>query len=82
MKEYVEEREGCYYVTDSRVSLDSIVYAFRRGESPETINAQSKLVRTDIIRYRFLEQCSRGSSHCTYSLGHPKPRIRTLDKIV
>ncbi|HEY7389414.1 MAG TPA: hypothetical protein VH640_12955 [Bryobacteraceae bacterium] len=37
MKEYVEEREGRYYVADSRVSLDSTVYAFRRGESPETI---------------------------------------------
>jgi uncharacterized protein (DUF433 family) len=37
MKEYVEEREGGYYVAGSRVSLDSIVYTFRRGESPEAI---------------------------------------------
>jgi uncharacterized protein (DUF433 family) len=35
--EYVEEREGGYYVAGKRVSLDSIVYAFREGESPETI---------------------------------------------
>jgi len=35
--EYVEQRNGGYYVTGSRVSLDSVVYAFRRGESPDTI---------------------------------------------
>jgi uncharacterized protein (DUF433 family) len=36
-KEYVERREGGYYVCGNRVSLDSIVYAFLRGESPESI---------------------------------------------
>lgn len=36
-KEYVEEREGGYFVRGSRVSLDSLVYAFLRGESPEGI---------------------------------------------
>jgi uncharacterized protein (DUF433 family) len=36
-KEYVEERDGGYYVLGSRVSLDSVVYAFLRGESPEGI---------------------------------------------
>ena len=35
--EYVEQRDGGYYVAGSRVSLDSIVYAFQAGESPETI---------------------------------------------
>ena len=35
--DYVEQRAGGYYVTGTRVSLDSIVYAFRGGESPETI---------------------------------------------
>jgi uncharacterized protein (DUF433 family) len=35
--EYVEQRNGGYYVARSRVSLDSVVYAFRRDESPETI---------------------------------------------
>jgi uncharacterized protein (DUF433 family) len=34
---YVEQREGGYYVAGSRVSLDSVVYAFLRGESPEGI---------------------------------------------
>ena len=36
-KEYVERRDGPYYVLGSRVSLDSVVYAFLRGESPDGI---------------------------------------------
>jgi uncharacterized protein (DUF433 family) len=36
-KEYVEQRHGGYYLTGARVSLDSTVYAFLRGESPESI---------------------------------------------
>src|SRR5947207_9586430 len=37
---YVDERNGGYYVAGTRVSLDSLVYAFRGGESPETIQQQ------------------------------------------
>ena len=36
-QEYIEEREGSYYVAGSRVSLASVIYAFREGASPETI---------------------------------------------
>jgi len=36
-KEYIEQRSGAYYIAGSRVSLDSVVYAFLRGESPEGI---------------------------------------------
>lgn len=35
--QYVKQRDGCYFVGDTRVSLDSVVYAFLRGESPEGI---------------------------------------------
>jgi uncharacterized protein (DUF433 family) len=35
--EYVEEREGAYYLAGSRVSLASVIFAFREGASPETI---------------------------------------------
>lgn len=35
--EHVEQREGVYYLPGTRVSLDSIVYAFREGCSPESI---------------------------------------------
>jgi uncharacterized protein (DUF433 family) len=36
-KSYVQQREGGYYIAGSRVSIDSIVCAFLRGESAETI---------------------------------------------
>jgi uncharacterized protein (DUF433 family) len=36
-KEYVEQQEGAYRIAGTRVSLDSVVYAFRRGASPESI---------------------------------------------
>ena len=35
--EYIEQRNGVYYVAGTRISLDSVVYAFNRGESPEQI---------------------------------------------
>jgi len=37
MDEFVEQRNGGYYVSGTSVSLDSIVYAYRRGESAESI---------------------------------------------
>jgi uncharacterized protein (DUF433 family) len=36
-KDYIEERNGGYYVTGTRVSLDSIVHCFQEGLSPEAI---------------------------------------------
>jgi uncharacterized protein (DUF433 family) len=35
--EYVEQRNGGYYVAGTRISLDSVVYGFLRGETPEYI---------------------------------------------
>ena len=34
---YVEEREGGYWITGTRVSLDSLVYAFYAGQTAESI---------------------------------------------
>jgi uncharacterized protein (DUF433 family) len=36
-REYVEMRNGGYYVAGSRVSLASIVYEYHEGAAPETI---------------------------------------------
>jgi len=36
-KEYVEQKDGAYRVAGSRVSLDSIIYEFLNGRSPEGI---------------------------------------------
>jgi uncharacterized protein (DUF433 family) len=40
IKQYVEQRDGGYWVVGSRVSLDSVVCAFLSGQSAESI-AQS-----------------------------------------
>ena len=44
-KVYVEQRDGGYWVTGTRVSLDSLVYAFREGQTAESL-AQSFPVLT------------------------------------
>jgi uncharacterized protein (DUF433 family) len=36
-KDYIEQRNGGYYIAGTRISLDSIVHAFQDGESPEGI---------------------------------------------
>jgi uncharacterized protein (DUF433 family) len=40
MSEYIEQHNGGYWIAGTRISLDSVVYAFLRGASPESI-AQS-----------------------------------------
>jgi uncharacterized protein (DUF433 family) len=39
-RDYIEKRDGGYQVAGTRISLDSVVYAFLRGAAPEGI-AQS-----------------------------------------
>ena|SRR5437763_15856818 len=34
---YVDQQDGAYRIGGTRVSLDSVVYAYRRGASPESI---------------------------------------------
>src|SRR5579864_9567541 len=48
-KEYIEQRDGNYYVAGTRISLDSILHAFRRGESPETICQHFELLRLEEV---------------------------------
>ncbi|MBS1982931.1 MAG: DUF433 domain-containing protein [Bdellovibrionales bacterium] len=36
-RQYVEQCNGGFYVAGTRVSLDSIIYSFQAGDSPETI---------------------------------------------
>jgi uncharacterized protein (DUF433 family) len=35
--EYIEQRHGGYYLAGTRISLDSVVYSFNEGQSPEAI---------------------------------------------
>src|SRR2546422_10659396 len=37
---YIEYRDGVYWVAGKRVSLDSVVYQWREGLSPETIQEE------------------------------------------
>ena len=48
-REYVEKRDGGYWVAGTRVSLDSIVYAFQRGASPESIQRSFPLLSLEQI---------------------------------
>jgi len=59
-KEYVEMRDEGYWIAGTRVSLDSVVFAFLDGLSPETIASECFPVLT-------LEQVFGA---ITYYLGH------------
>ncbi len=37
IENYIEQRDGGYWIAGTRVSLDSLVYRWREGLSPETI---------------------------------------------
>lgn len=42
--EYIEQRDGGYYIAGTRISLDSVGYSFRQGNSPECILEQFLLL--------------------------------------
>jgi uncharacterized protein (DUF433 family) len=42
---YIEQRNGGYYISGTRISLDSVVYSFERGNSPEAIQKEFPLLR-------------------------------------
>ena len=58
--EYIEQRNGGYYVAGTRISLDSVVCAFRRGDSPERI----------LERYPLLGKPSRVYGAIAFYLDH------------
>jgi uncharacterized protein (DUF433 family) len=39
MKEFVERRDGSFYLIGSRVPLATIVHDFKNGDAPETIHS-------------------------------------------
>ena len=48
-KSYVEQRDGGYWVTGTRISLDSLVYAFKRGAAPEPMQRAFLLLTLEEI---------------------------------
>ena len=68
--EYVEIRNGGYYVAGSRVSLASIIYEYRDGAAPETIRQNFPTLSLEQIH---------GS--IAFYLGHPNETARYLAEL-
>jgi uncharacterized protein (DUF433 family) len=47
--EYVEQRDGGYWITGTRVSLDSIVYSFLSGQPAESIAQSFPVLRLEQV---------------------------------
>jgi uncharacterized protein (DUF433 family) len=47
--DYVEQRNGGYYIAGTRISLDSIVSSFNEGQSPEAIQEDFPLLKRSQI---------------------------------
>jgi uncharacterized protein (DUF433 family) len=48
-KTYVEQRSGGYWITGTRISLDSIIAAFNRGAAPESIRRSFPLLTLEEV---------------------------------
>lgn len=48
-KTYVESHDDGYWIRGTRISLDSVVYAFKRGASPESIKRSFPLLTLEEI---------------------------------
>jgi uncharacterized protein (DUF433 family) len=86
--EYIEERNGGYYVAGTRISLDSVVYSFERGMSPEAIQQSFPALRLPqvygaIAFYlehqpevrEYLDNEERRIDDCTVPLSEANPEL-------
>jgi uncharacterized protein (DUF433 family) len=48
-KSYVEQRDGGYWIAGTRIALDAIIYAFKRGAAPESIQRAFPLLTLEEI---------------------------------
>jgi len=48
-KQYVEQRDNGCWIAETRISLDSVVYSFLDGESPESIAQNFPLLRLEQV---------------------------------
>ena len=48
-KQYVEQRNSAYWISSSRISLDSVIYEFLNGSSPENIIQSFPLLTLDQV---------------------------------
>ena len=68
--EYVEQRNGGYYVAGTRISLDSVICAFKRGDSPQRV----------LERYPLLEKLSKVYGAIAFYLDHQTEIDRYLEE--
>jgi uncharacterized protein (DUF433 family) len=47
--DYIEQRNNGYYLAGTRISLDSVVYCFNQGQSPEAIQEDFPLLKLSQI---------------------------------
>ena len=64
--QYIEKRDEVYWVAGTRVSLDSVVYAFRRGASPESIQRSFPLLTLEQVYGAITFYLARQSEIDTY----------------
>jgi uncharacterized protein (DUF433 family) len=64
--QYIEKRDEVYWVAGTRVSLDSVVYAFRRGASPESIQRSFSLLTLEQVYGAITFYLARQSEIDTY----------------
>ena len=48
-KRYIEQRDQGYWIEGTRISLDSVVYAFLNGKSPESISQDFPLLSLEQV---------------------------------
>lgn len=48
-RQYVEYRDGGYWITDMRISIDSLVYAFHRGQTAESMAQSFPLLTLEMV---------------------------------
>lgn len=48
-KQYIEQKNRGYWLEGTRISLDSVVYAFLNGESPESIATNFPLLSLEQV---------------------------------
>ncbi len=48
-KTYIEQKDGGYWIKGTRISLDSVVFAFKRGAAPETIKRNFPLLTLEEV---------------------------------
>jgi uncharacterized protein (DUF433 family) len=46
---YVQQRDGGYWIAGTRISLDSVVHAFKRGAAPESIQRAFPLLTLEEV---------------------------------